>query len=100
MSGQRQHWPSSSGENNDFWTPRRKSSAASIGSNILEEIIEGAVMQEAHKVLDGAHIIQEQDEHQSTTSTSTSTTTTTTASSSFGEMTKGKVKEGEDRRRM
>ena len=101
MSGQRQHWPSSSDENNDFWTPRRRnSSIASIGSSNLEEIIEGAVMQEAHKVLAGAQIIQEQDEHQSTTSTSTSTTTTTTASSSFGEMTKGKEKEVGDRKRM
>ncbi len=63
---------------------------------ILEDIIEGAVMQEAHKVLDGAQFIQEQDGNQSTTSTST--TTTTTALSSFDNVMKGN--EGGDRKGM
>ena len=72
---------------------RRNSSVGSIGSGILEDIIEGAVMQEAHKVL-GAQFIQEQDGYQSTTST----TTTTTTSSNFEKMVK--EKEGGDRKGM
>ena len=38
---------------------RRNSSLASIGSNILEEIIEGAIWQETAKVLEGAQFDQE-----------------------------------------
>ena len=59
---------------------RRNSSLASIGSNILEEIIEGAIWQETAKVLEGAKFDQEG--NQSTPSkTTTSTFSTTTLSS-------------------
>ena len=58
---------------------RRNSSLASIGSNILEEIIEGAVFQETAKVLEGAHFDQEG--YQSTTTTTSTSTSSTTVSS-------------------
>ena len=75
---------------------RRNSSLASIGSNILEEIIEGAVLQEADKVLEGAQFCHEEKCQSTTTTTSTtstSTLSTTKASSSSGSMTK---KRGDD----
>ena len=50
---------------------RRNSSLASIGSNILEEIIEGAVLQETAKVLEGDQFYQKG--FQSTTSTFSTT---------------------------
>ena len=52
---------------------RRNSSLASIGSNILEEIIEGAIWQETAKVLEGAQFDQE----------GCQSTTTTTSASTF-----------------
>ena len=56
---------------------RRNSSLASIGSNILEEIIEGAIWQETAKVLEG-----DQEGNQSTPSKTTTSTFSTTTSSS------------------
>ena len=62
---------------------RRNSSLASIGSNILEEIIEGAVLQEADKVLQGAQFNQGNKEVQSTTTSMTTTSTSTTSTSTL-----------------
>ena len=67
---------------------RRLSSTASIGSIVLEDLIEGAVMQQAHQVLGKG-----KEWFQSTTSTATKLTTsafsTTTISNSMMENREG-----------
>ena len=83
MSEKDRKGSSTSDEKDNHYVPpqrhreRRNSSLASIGSNLLEEIIEGAVFQETAKVLEGAHFDQEG--YQSTTTT-TSTSSTTVSS--------------------
>ena len=85
MSEKDRKGSSTSDEKDNHYVPpqrhreRRNSSLASIGSNILEEIIEGAVFQETAKVLEGAHFDQEG--YQSTTTTTSTSTSSTTVSS-------------------
>ena len=85
MSEKDRKGSSTSDEKDNHYVPpqrhreRRNSSLASIGSNLLEEIIEGAVFQETAKVLEGAHFDQEG--YQSTTLTTTTSTSSTTVSS-------------------
>ena len=77
MSEKDRKGSSTSDEKDNHYVPpqrhreRRNSSLASIGSNILEEIIEGAVLQETAKVLEGDQFYQKG--FQSTTSTFSTT---------------------------